>query len=171
VRSSHLRFERLDRIHEQPLLEMAEEFRDEGDDRFSALLASPQSFFDWVDRFENDRDLPSDRVPQTQYLLFDGRRLVGGSRLRRRLIPVLLLDGGNIGFEVRRSARRRGYGTEILHRTLEEARVIGLRRALLTAAESNAGSLRVIGAAGGIPDGESISPRTGDRMRRFWIDL
>ncbi len=37
MRSSHLRFERLDRIHEQPLLEMAEEFRDEGDDRLGAL--------------------------------------------------------------------------------------------------------------------------------------
>jgi predicted acetyltransferase len=106
-----------------------------------------------------------------QYLLFDGGWLVGGSRLRRRLIPVLLLDDGHIGYEIRRSARRRGYATEVLRRTLEEARKLGLDRVLLTTEVSNIGSSRVIERAGGIPGGESVSPRTGDRMRRFWIDL
>jgi len=167
----HLRFERLDRIHERPLLDLAEEFRDEGDDRFDGLLDDPDSYFDLADRFENDRDLPPDRVPMTQYLLFDGDRLVGGSRLRRRLIPVLLLDGGNIGYEVRRTDRRRGYATEILRRTLEEARRLGLDRVLLTTEVSNIGSTRVIERAGAIPDEDSISPRTGNQMRRFWIDL
>jgi predicted acetyltransferase len=171
MRRGRLRFERLDRIHEQPLLDLAEEFRDEGDDRFDGLLADPDSYFDLANRFENDRDLPPDRVPMTQYLLFDGDRLVGGSRLRRRLIPVLLLDGGNIGYEVRRSARRRGYATEILRRTLEKARKLGLDRVLLTTEVSNVGSNRVIERAGGVRDEDSISPRTGDRMKRFWIDL
>ncbi len=35
---SNFRFERLDRIQEASLLELAEEFREEGDDRFDGLL-------------------------------------------------------------------------------------------------------------------------------------
>jgi predicted acetyltransferase len=166
-----MRFKRLDRACERSLVEMAEEFRDEGDDRFDGLLEDSDAYFDLADRFENDRGMPPDRVTMTHYLLFDGDWLVGGSRLRRRLIPVLLLDGGNIGFEVRRSARRRGYATELLRQTLEEARKLRLDRVLLTAEVSNTGSNRVIERAGGIPDGRSTSPRTGDQMNRFWIEL
>jgi predicted acetyltransferase len=171
VMPSNFRFEHLDRIHEASLLELAEEFREEGDHRFDGLLDDPDAYFELADRFVHDRDLPPNRVPMTHYLLFDGELLVGGSRLRRRLIPVLLLDGGNIGYEVRRSARRRGYATEILKRTLEEARVLGLDRVLLTTEVSNAGSSRVIERAGGVPDGKTVSPRTGEQMRRYWIAL
>lgn len=153
------------------MLEFAEEFRGEGDDRLDALLDETEAFFELADRFERDLDLPEDRVPMTHYLLFRDGRLVAMSRLRRRLIPVLLLDGGNIGYEVRRSERRRGYASEILRRTLDEARGIGLERVLLTTEVSNLGSIRVIENAGGVPDSDSISSRTGEHMCRFWIDL
>ena len=153
------------------MLEFAEEFREEGDDRFDPLVEDPEAFFELADRFERDLDLPEDRVPMTHYLLYKGERIVAMSRLRRRLIPVLLLDGGNIGYEVRRSERRLGYASEILGRTMEEARALGLKRVLLTTEDLNVGSIRVIEKAGGVRDSDSISPRTGDRMRRFWISL
>jgi predicted acetyltransferase len=66
--------------------------------------------------------------------------------------------------------RRRGYATEILRRTLLEARTIGISKALLTAARTNIPSLRVIESAGGLFDGETLSPRTGETMRRYWIE-
>lgn len=153
------------------MLEFAEEFRAEGDDRLDALLDETEAFFELAERFERDLDLPEDRVPMTHYLLFENDRLVAMSRLRRRLIPVLLLDGGHIGYEVRRSERRLGHGSEILRRTLDEARAIGVERALLTTEDSNLGSIRVIENAGGVRDSDSVSPRTGEHMRRFWIGL
>ena len=156
-------------LHEKHLVDFAADFRDEGDERFDLLLDDPDAYFVLVDRFENDRDLADDRVLMSHFLFFSGERLVGMSRLRRRLIPVLMLDGGHIGFEVRRSDRGKGYATKILERTLVEARDLGIPRALLTAATTNISSLRVIEKAGGEFDQETISPRTGERMRRFWV--
>ena len=166
-----LRFTGMDRSHEQSIHELAIEFREEGDDRFDPFLNDVNEFFENVEQFEHDRALPPDRVPMTHYMLFDEARLLGMSRLRRRLIPVLMLDGGHIGYEVRPSERRKGYASELLRRTLEEARGLALDRVLLTASKANQASIRVIERAGGIRDSDSVSPRTGDRMRRFWIDL
>ncbi|MCG8592530.1 MAG: GNAT family N-acetyltransferase [Proteobacteria bacterium] len=98
-----------------------------------------------------------------------GRRLVGGARLRHRLIPVLHLDGGHIGYEIRPSDRRRGYATELLRCVLAEAASRGLTRVLLTAAQDNAASIRVIESNGGEADGTSLSPSSRKIMRRYWI--
>lgn len=166
---SDLTLERMSRaMHEDDLLDFAAEFRAEGDDRFDLLLDEPDEYFSLAERFENDLDLADDRVPMSHFLFFWDGRLVGASRLRRRLIPVLLLDGGHIGYEVRKSERRRGFATEILWRSLGEAQKLGIEQALLTAAVDNLPSLRTIENAGGVFDQETISPRTGERMRRYW---
>ena len=169
-----LHFERLNRsIHEARFLEFAAEFRDAGEDgldRIDLLFADPDEYYDLADRFEHDRDLPDPLVAMSRFLLFDGDRLVGQSNLRRRLSPALHLDGGHIGYAVRPSARCCGYATEILRQTLEEAHRIGIAKALLTVAETNLASLRVVEKSGGVFDRETISPRTGQTMRRFWIE-
>ena len=53
---------------------------------------------------------------------------------------------------------------------LEEARRIGIPKALLTVATTNHPSLRVVEKNGGVFDRETISPRSGETMRRYWID-
>lgn len=166
-----LRLSRLSRAHAPALQDMAREFEAEGDDRMAPVLADLAGFYASVEAFAAGEDLPVDRVQQTQLLLFRGERLLGSVRLRHRLIPVLLKDGGNIGYEIRRSERGRGYGSAILALSLLEARRIGLDRVLLTTAEDNPASIRVIEANGGVRDGEAISPNTGARMLRYWITL
>lgn len=161
----------LQRSHAEVLAEMAREFRAEGDHRLDAVLDDREAFFREVERFADGRDLPAERVPQTYFLLFRGGRLLGGARLRHRLIPVLHLDGGNIGYEIRPAERGRGYGHAILAGTLEQARGRGMARVLLTAAADNLASLRVIERSGGVLDGTTTSPRTGETMRRYWIEL
>ncbi|MBC8340142.1 MAG: GNAT family N-acetyltransferase [Proteobacteria bacterium] len=106
----------------------------------------------------------------SRFLFFDGDRLVGQSNLRRRLSPALHLDGGHIGYLVRPALRHRGYATEILRQTLEEARGIGITHALLTVGTTNFPSLRVVEKNGGVVDRETISPRSGQTMRRYWIE-
>jgi predicted acetyltransferase len=168
--SADLRLERLDRAHRTALLEMAESFRRAGDDRYALLLAHPDAWLETTERLDAGRDLPRGRVPQTVYLLFEGPRAVAAARLRRRLVPALHRDGGHIGYEVRPDARGRGLGTALLGAMLERARAIGLGRVLLTAAEQNLASRRIIERQGGVADGTRVSPHTGDTMVRYWID-
>ena len=172
--AQNLHLERMDRsIHEARFLELAAEFRDLGEgglERLDMLFADPEGYFDLVDRFEHDRDLPDGLVPMSRLLFFDGDLLVGQSNLRRRLSPYLHLDGGHIGYLVRPSLRGRGYATEILRQTLEEAHQIGIAKALLTVATTNLPSLRVVEKNGGLFERETVSPGSGETMRRYWID-
>lgn len=170
-RGEALRLEELDRRHEPGLVAMATELRETGDGSLGALLDDPEAFFRRVERFARGRRLPADRVPQTEFVLLRGARVLGVVRVRHRLVPALHRDGGHIGYEVRPSERGKGYGTALLALALEEARRMGLERVLLTAETTNTRSLRVIERNGGVPDGEAISPRTGRRMLRYWIAL
>lgn len=62
--SCELRCESLDRIrHEAMLIDFAGVLREEGEDRYDALLFDPDAFFESARRFEDAVDLPPDRVP------------------------------------------------------------------------------------------------------------
>lgn len=54
---------------------------------------------------------------------------------------------------------------------LPEARRRGLERALITADADNFASLKIIEKSGVVYAGESLSARSGKRVRRYWVDL
>jgi predicted acetyltransferase len=110
-------------------------------------------------------------VPMTTFwLLNDQDETVGVSRLRHRLTPLLIEDGGNIGYYVQPNYRGRGYGKIILKLTLLEARKLGIENALLTVASSNQPSIRIIESNGGVLEDERTDPE-GVLYRRYWISL
>lgn len=167
---THLRCEKLERArHEPMLIEFAREFRDEGDERYDPLLSDPDQFFESARIFELGIDLPPERVRMSHFLFFDNALLVGASRIRWRLVPVLLQDGGHIGYDVRRSARGRGIAKEILRQSVTLARQGGLSDLVVTTAADNLASIRVIESHAGVFEMETVSPRTGLRMRRYVI--
>ena len=168
---SSLRLDRVTRENSSDLAEYAREFVDAGEPYVVLPGNDPEAFLARVEMFEAGQDLPENRVRMTWFWLLRGDRIVASSRLRHELIPVLLLDGGNIGYEVRPSERRRGVGRELLRLTLDEARRIGLRRVLLTTETTNLGSIGVILANGGVFDDTSVSPNTGRTLNRYWITL
>ena len=55
------------------------------------------------------------KVPESTYWLYDGDRPVGYGKIRHFLTEKLRKDGGSIGYAVRPSERRKGYGTAFLH--------------------------------------------------------
>ena len=116
--------------------------------------------------------LPPGFVPHTTlWLVGDGKEVLGVSNLRHVLTPRLLVEGGNIGYGVRPSARRQGHATRLLQGTLEHARGIGLDSVLLTCAKGNAASVATIRRCGGVFDSEEFIPARNEVVQRYWIDL
>ncbi|HUS47858.1 MAG TPA: GNAT family N-acetyltransferase [Phycisphaerae bacterium] len=117
-------------------------------------------------------NVPEGYVPGNHYwLVREGETIVAVSSLRHRLTDSLKIEGGHIGYGVRPSQRLRGYGKLICAMTLDKARQLGLKRVLITCDTDNTASAKIIRASGGVLDGESISPRSGKMVSRYWIEL
>ncbi|MCC7408536.1 MAG: GNAT family N-acetyltransferase [Phycisphaeraceae bacterium] len=114
---------------------------------------------------------PPDGVPTSVFLLMRGCRILGECSLRHRLTDALRDDGGHISYAVRPTERGKGYGTYILSRVLEQARLLGLRDVLLTCDRTNTASVRVIQKNGGVLTSEGISRPRGRVILRYQIAL
>jgi predicted acetyltransferase len=97
-------------------------------------------------------------------------RVVGSARLRHWISEQLFRCGGHIGYDIRPSARRRGYAKRLCAMMLNRARARGIVRALLTCDADNAASRRVIEANGGRLHSRVRNRRGKDHLR-FWVDL
>ena len=124
-----------------------------------------------LDKEEKGIDLPAGFVPCSTFWLVRDGEIVAVSSVRHRLSPTLEQGGGHIGYGVRPSARRKGFGTEILSRTLPHARSLGVTRALVTCATDNVASAKIIVACGGVFEGEQFVPAHDEVVRRYWISL
>lgn len=104
------------------------------------------------------------------WLVDETGRILGGSGLRERGTPFLLYEGGHIGYDIRPSERRKGYGTLILALTLQKAREMGFKRVMLSCEPDYLPSVQVIVKNGGKFENTVISHR-GTPKARYWIDL
>ncbi len=121
-------------------------------------------------------NLPMAFVPEDVYWLVRDEEqpdpvVLGVTSLRHELTPLLEDVGGHIGYSIRPSARRRGYGTRILALALEKARERGFSRVLVTCDTDNIGSARIIVKNGGMLASEGFSAVARTRVSRYWIDL
>jgi len=151
-------------------LEMAAECKAFGDTRYDlALLDFPA----YLRRIENGRTelQPAGRVPGTEYWLEDSGTLIACVRLRFRLTPELEREGGHVGYDVRPSMRRHGYGTQLLRLALPILREHGVRRVRITCDDDNIGSLKIIEKNGGTLSGKETSHGSGKTVRQYWIEL
>ncbi|MEU4194682.1 GNAT family N-acetyltransferase [Kribbella sp. NPDC026611] len=129
--------------------------------------ADPAEFARLVEAIKTEADpdteLPDDLVHQTVLWFVDGDEFLGRLSIRHWLTAALNEVGGHIGYCVRPSARRRGYATQMLVQSLPVAAALGIDPALVTCDADNAGSRKVIEAAGG----ELEDERHG--KLRFWV--
>lgn len=124
-----------------------------------------------LDEYENanqDKEFCS----TTSYFVIDENdRLVGAASLRHYLTVKGLNTWGHIGYGVRPSERRKGYGTEILRLVLEEAKKKKLYKVLIGAHKSNIASCKVIENCNGIFDNDVVDPDDSiELISRYWIN-
>ena len=155
------------RVHAS-FVEAVREFCAEG--RYSRLdpaeLADAEQFRRYLDRLRVDAHRGVLRrhyqVPQTSLWLTDSDEFLGQLSIRHRLNRRRRYIGGNIGYSVRPSQRRRGYATLMLRLSLPVAHQLGIDPALITCDDTNVASRRVIEANGG----QLASASHG--ILRFW---
>lgn len=133
---------------------------------FSALQAH---FDEYVDvQLSKEADPPADRVPESVWWLIVDGVYAGNIRIRHKLNDSLTRFGGHIGYDIRPSMRRKGYGTIQLRLALEKAWELGLDRVLLTCDDDNVASYKIMEANGAVLwdviDNNRVVP-----SRRYWI--
>jgi len=130
-----------------------------------------ESFEDFVKKLKDNArglNLPKGYVPATMFWLIDNDEFIGRLQIRHKLNENLLKHGGHIGFYIRPSKRKMGYGTKMLKLGLKKARKRGLPKVLITCDDNNIGSVRIIEKNGGILENiENGNPKE----RRYWISF
>ncbi|MGZ9583675.1 GNAT family N-acetyltransferase [Paenibacillus marinisediminis] len=103
----------------------------------------------------------------TYWLIGANKRVLGAVNIRHRLNSWLLERGGHIGYGIRPSERRKGHATQLLSLALEEAKKMGIEKALVTCDKNNVGSAKTIRNNGGELESEPIVD--GVAIQRYWI--
>ena len=152
-------------------IEMAMEFKAHGNSRY---VRDAEDFAGFLSRVRDEaegRSLAPGWVPCSQFWLVQDNLILGSSRLRHELTPTLEHEGGHIGYDIRPSARGKGFGTILLRLTLERAAASGLDRVRITCDADNIASIRVIEKNGGVLDAEAPSHDRDTLIRQYWIPL
>ncbi|WP_414756000.1 GNAT family N-acetyltransferase [Anabaena sp. CCY 9910] len=159
-------------------IDMVKEYQKHGESRLfdqNNLTLIQEDFSAYIQYLENNSkgiDLKPGFVPATTFwLVAQSKIILGESQLRHWLIPTLERRGGHIGYMIRPLQRSKGYGTQILTKTLEKARNMGLSRVLLTCNKDNISSARVIQKNQGQLTSEEFLENSDIVISRYWINL
>lgn len=114
-------------------------------------------------------DIPKGFVPTTVFWIVKGRKFIGRVQIRHVLDEYFFKYGGHIGYNVRPSERRKGYGTKALELGLIEAKKLGIQKVLVTCDNNNLPSKKIIEANGGVfENAVEISPTLPLKLR-YWF--
>jgi predicted acetyltransferase len=115
--------------------------------------------------------LPVGWCPETFYWLVEDEHFIARISIRHVLIGDMAVWGGHIGYMVRPSERRKGYGEIMLGMFLPMLKTQGWEHVMITCDKENVGSYRIIEKHGGqMEDMIFVDDRIGWK-RRYWIHL
>ena len=138
-----------------------------------SIGGDPAQWLESVRSYEDPKTLPEDEVLATQFVFvrMPENRIVGMLNVRHYFNDYLALCGGNIGYSVRPSERRKGCAKRMLHDALGYCREIGLNKVLVTCLVENEASRRTILSQGGVYENTVQDTRDDCQLERYWIQL
>lgn len=168
----------VEKCYEKDIMDMLDEVTKQDKDmpwKYAGMasLESFSFFDDWllkINKESKGENLLPNRVAATTYILIrnSDNKVLGIYNIRHELNDFLLKFGGHIGYSIRPSERKKGYGTEGLKLALEETKKLDIKKVLITCNVKNIASSKVIENCGGIL--ENIIIKNNDELKRYWIN-
>jgi len=159
--------------HKQAAMEYRQEFINAGEAWIhgSAGLHHAEDYEAWLEQVISLRTkAPPGFVTGDSYFAIEEGRIVGMISIRHALNESLMNCGGHVGYGVRPTERRKGYGAAMLALALEQCRALGILRVLVTCDKNNIASAGTIKKNGGILENE-VALDDGTISQRYWISL
>lgn len=166
------------KLYAEQVMSYKEEMSQNGDSFDGcAGLEDVHSFDEWID-FEGRlrKKYGAGYVPSEVFLAArkNDNLVVGMIDFRHPLSDFLKNYGGNIGYSIRPSERRKGYASEMLRQILSVCRDFGESRVLLTCDKENIASKRTIVKNGGVLENEiadTVGLSKSGIIERYWISI
>lgn len=98
-------------------------------------------------------------------------KIVGTINVRWNLTEEMKRFGGNIGYGIRPTERRKGYNKINLYLGLIEAQKLGLDKVMLDCDVNNLGSSKTMQALGGVLERTEIDPYDGILTSVYWFNV
>ncbi len=113
------------------------------------------------------------RCPGKTFLLIreNDNKIVGTINVRWNLTEEMKQFGGNIGYGIRPTERRKGYNKINLYLGLMEAQKLGLDKVMLDCDVNNLGSAKTMQALGGVLERTEVDPYDGILTSVYWFDV
>lgn len=131
------------------------------------------SWLGYLDDMQDSEKIPVGRVPNYTYFLVrkEDNRILGMTNIRKELNQYYLQDAGHIGYSIRPTERKKGYGEKILSLALSKCKELSLIKVLLTCDKHNIASAKIIQKNNGILEDETYSEMSSIIIQRYWIQL
>lgn len=124
-----------------------------------------------LDKEKRGIDLAPGRVPHTMLYGFLGDEIIGRVSVRHTLNENLRRRGGHIGYAVAPRFRGNGYAKELTRQALDYCRSLGLMEILVTCADDNIPSWKIIEHFKGRLEDKAWDDEGKEMIRRYWITL
>ncbi len=139
----------------------------------SCGIAYYNNFDEWLDlvlSIEKEK-LSRDQVHASTYFSFrkSDNKTIGSVQLRHFLTDDLEKHGGHIGYGIRPSERRKGYGKKQLILALNIACQMKIPKVMISCDKDNIASSRTVLSCGGMLTSESVYKDKEQQI--YWIDL
>lgn len=132
------------------------------------------SYAEMLERLKKEAagvELAPGRVPHTMLYAFLEGEIIGRVSIRHELNDHLRHRGGHIGYAVAPHLRRKGYATEMVRQGLEYCRKLGIADVMVTCADDNEPSWRIVEYFGGKLQDKIWDAEDEEMIRRYWIKI
>lgn len=163
------------KVLEKEIMDYRQEYSDHGEGHINGCcgLSHYNDFNEWLEivlSIEKD-NLSKEMANASTYFSVrkSDNKIIGSIQLRHFLSAELEKSGGHIGYGIRPTERRKGYGRQQLLLVLDKARELKLPKVMISCDKDNVASARTAMSCGAVLTREGIYK--GVEQQTYWIEL